>query len=229
MRPLFRSFAIAIFSVPLLTASAQLPSSVDITLVESTVPGMRDVRLRANGASFNGTLNTLAFTVRCASYYATFGDPESTCPTALPLTTTYPVWVWTDGYTYKTYTSSGSEPLNVDGCVLPADTWTTVGTIRVSVSEGCMECNITNDAWTTAKNRNYKAILNGTDVTGSILGGSFSGCAPTNVDITMVPSTTLGRLEVRLRANGEAYHDIMSGLTFTVRWPATTDPVSPTP
>ena len=44
---------------------------------------------------------------------------------------------------------------------------------------------------------------------------------PTSVDIQLIRSSTPGRLEVQVRANGASFQDVLSGLFFTIRWATT--------
>ncbi len=68
--------------------------------------------------------------------------------------------------------------------------------------------------------RNWKGLLLG--LAGSILGiGSAVAQNPTSVDIDLDYNSGLNRLEVKLRPNGQGFGDVVSGLTFTIRWAAT--------
>ncbi len=64
--------------------------------------------------------------------------------------------------------------------------------------------------------RNWKGLILG--LSSTLLGiGSAMAQNPTSVDIDLVQNSNLSRLEVRVRANGQMFGDVMSALTFTVR------------
>ncbi|MBK9175653.1 MAG: hypothetical protein IPM46_04805 [Flavobacteriales bacterium] len=44
---------------------------------------------------------------------------------------------------------------------------------------------------------------------------------PTNVEIDLAPGVGTNQLDVRLKANGASFSEVISGLTFTIRWPGT--------
>ncbi len=66
---------------------------------------------------------------------------------------------------------------------------------------------------------NWKGLLLG--LGGSLLGmGAATAQNPTSVDIDLAYNTGLDRLEVFVRPNGQGFGDVMSGLTYTIQWPA---------
>jgi hypothetical protein len=72
--------------------------------------------------------------------------------------------------------------------------------------------------------RNWKGLLLG--LAGPLLGfGTATAQNPTTIDIDLVQNVTPGTLEVRVRANGDDFGDVLSALTFTIRW-ATTSPAT---
>ena len=44
---------------------------------------------------------------------------------------------------------------------------------------------------------------------------------PTSVDIDLVDNSSADSLEVRLRANGSGFSELVTGITFTIAWPST--------
>ncbi|MEZ4756819.1 MAG: T9SS type A sorting domain-containing protein [Flavobacteriales bacterium] len=149
---------------------AQLPTSVDIDLVPGPNANQMDVRLRANGNSFDQVISNLVFTVRWPDTSpATVGlgsSPWCTSNQAFPLGPSAQVTPG-NGFKYRTYTAVGNAQLGwlIDdgGCEtsLPADTWVTVWRLSVSNNTGCTEFNIVNDTYTNANNRNFFISLNG--------------------------------------------------------------------
>ncbi len=72
--------------------------------------------------------------------------------------------------------------------------------------------------------RNWKGLLLG--LAAPLLGfGTARAQNPTSIDIDLVQNVTPGTLEVRVRANGDDFGDVLSTLTFTIRW-ATTSPAT---
>ncbi len=55
--------------------------------------------------------------------------------------------------------------------------------------------------------------------------GTAEAQSPTTIDIDLVQNATPGTLEVKVRANGDDFGDVLSALTFTIRW-ATTSPAT---
>ncbi len=63
---------------------------------------------------------------------------------------------------------------------------------------------------------NWKGLLLG--LCGSLLGiGTATAQNPTSVDIDLAYNAGLNRLEVFVRPNGQAFGDVMSGLTYTIQ------------
>ncbi|MBK9512827.1 MAG: hypothetical protein IPO05_04190 [Flavobacteriales bacterium] len=54
-----------------------------------------------------------------------------------------------------------------------------------------------------------------------LLAPSATLAQPTTVDIDLVQGPTANQLDVRLRANGASFTEVISNLVFTVRWPST--------
>lgn len=50
---------------------------------------------------------------------------------------------------------------------------------------------------------------------------SVSAQIPTTVDIDLADNPSADSLEVRLRANGAGFSELVTGITFTIRWPST--------
>lgn len=197
---------------------AQLPTSVDISLVPNNAAGMLDVRLRPNNASFGGVVSFIFMLRWPATSSATLGTPQSSCPGPMPVQSTNVVV--NGSYRYVYVSSSGPQPLAEQGCSWNAGTWSTVCSIPVSGE--CATFAIVNDGYTLATNGNFWCSLNGLDRTGSIDAvNSADMCGPSSVDIRLEASSTPGMLDVSLRPAGSGFSGVLSGLIFTVRWAAT--------
>ncbi|MBK7944738.1 MAG: hypothetical protein IPJ85_05245 [Flavobacteriales bacterium] len=159
------------------SASAQLPSSVDIDLAPGATATTMDVRLKANGQSFNEVISGLTFTVRWVDTSpATIGQASTAAWCPAPNNAFSPgsldgTLTPGNGFKYRTYTGIGTQQIGLsedlfgcgpDGQTLPANTWVTVAVITVSNNSGCTEFQIVNDAFTAANNKNFFVSLNGT-------------------------------------------------------------------
>ncbi|MBK8228157.1 MAG: T9SS type A sorting domain-containing protein [Flavobacteriales bacterium] len=177
--------AAAIFLGP---ASAQLPTSVDISLDHDPGNQMLHVRFRANDFSFNELLSSVVFTIRWPeSSTATLGFGASPwCPSpsvAFPVT---PSSMQTpgNGYKYRTWTSIAlvaiGDLIDDGGCEqsLPADEWEIVYDIPISNDPGGTAFEIAADQWTLDNNRAYFVSLNGVDATGAIFSTSTGSAIP---------------------------------------------------
>ncbi len=198
-----RTFGAAALSLLFVgTASAQLPTSVDIDLVPGTTVNTLDVRLRANGSSFNLVVSNLVFTVRWSTAAPqTLGLGTSAwCPAT---TLAFPLGAATGtvssgGFDYQTYsmvaTQQIGQPQLNGGCgpngqSLPADTWVTVFTIPVSASTTCTTFQIvTNETYTNANNANFFVSLGGTARTGVI--EPTAACVSSASCGTTIPTAT---------------------------------------
>ncbi|MEO8589516.1 MAG: hypothetical protein ABI432_09120, partial [Flavobacteriales bacterium] len=170
--------ALALTLLATVPAFAQLPTTVDIDLVQGVGANELDVMLRANGNSFNQVISNLLFTVRWVDTSPAtlgLGSTGTWCP--LPNSAFSPgpsTMVTTGGFKYRTYSSIGLQQIGIPqdpdgGCgasgqTLTANTWVKVFTITVSGNTGCTDFNIVNDAYTGANNRNYFISLNGQQV-----------------------------------------------------------------
>ena len=209
IKPSLRSrFSGALFAAVLspFAAQAQLPV-VDIDLVPGPTANQLDVRLRANGASFDEIISNLVFTVRWPdSSPATLSlgsSPWCTSNQAFPLGPSAQQTPG-NGFKYRTWTTVGQAQIGdlIDdgGCEesLPANTWVTVWRINVSNNTGCTAFNIVNDTWTLANNRNFFVSLNGQQVpplTGTIdaTGVNIGSCTADCLGViggTALPGTT---------------------------------------
>lgn len=148
---------------------AQVPASVDIDLVDNPTTDSLEVRVRANGATFDELVTGLTFTIRWpAASPATLGPRNVPCINAIPLTAS--PMVTNGGFNYRTY-NAFSTSLISDECPQLAWTdgqWIKIMRVKVNGLTGCTAFNIVNDAYTTANNRDFYVSLNGMARTGTI-------------------------------------------------------------
>ena len=146
---------------------AQLPSSVDIDLVQGPSLDSLAVRVRANGQAFDGLVSGLTFTIRWPSVsVATMGALTTACQDAIPISPT--ATAESGAFNYKTYNAFGLSPI-FEGCptlAWPANQWVVIMKVKVLGVTPCTEFNIVNDAWTNANNRDFYIGLNGSGRTG---------------------------------------------------------------
>jgi hypothetical protein len=170
------------------SASAQLPTSVDISLDHDPGNQVLRVRLRANDSSFNELLSSVVFTIRWseASTAALGFGASPWCPSpsvAFPVTPSS-MQMPGNGYKYRSWTSIAlvaiSDLIDDGGCEqsLPADEWVIVHEIPVSNDPGGTAFEIAADQWTLDNNRAYFISLNGVDATGSIFTSSTGSSVP---------------------------------------------------
>ncbi len=148
---------------------AQLPASVDIDLADNPTTDSLEIRVRANGATFNELVTGLTFTISWpASSPATLGGRRVPCDLAIPITPT--PTVVNGGLQYRTYNAFGTS-LMADECpgsTFQSDQWVLLMRVKVNGLTTCTAFNIVNDAFTAANNRNFFVSLNGVDRTGNI-------------------------------------------------------------
>lgn len=157
-------------------ALGQLPTSVDISVVASGTPGKLDMRVRPNGAAFNGMVD-ISWTVRWnAISPAHIGTVVQACTGAGPIGQG-PLQT-SGGNAYTTLSWLTFNPLSSYGCSWPADLWTTIATVTVDGNVGCTLFAIANDAYTAAHNGDFYCALNGIARTGTIVAPGASLCAP---------------------------------------------------
>lgn len=180
-RSVIRSFANVGTWAFALSACAQLPTSIDLDLVDNASADSLEVRLRSNGASFNEIVTGLTFTIQWpSSSTATLGPRTMPCFDGIPLGATPQS---TDGdYHYVTYNAFSVSWLS-DACpteTWPADQWITLMRVKVNGLDGCLAFNVVNDAWTAANNRDFFVSLNGIDRTGILepTADSLGTCGP---------------------------------------------------
>ena len=197
--------------------------AADIRLVPGPAygPGVMVAQVRSNTQAFSGVVSDLSFTVAWPSSSPAFlGDVISLCPQALPFvagsTNTY------NGSRYRTFHALGSAALGGAGCSWPADQWVSVCAIPTLNNADCAAFAIVNNAYTSVTNGDHRCVLSGVERTGAILGSAANVCSSGgtgNVDVQLVRSST-NTLAVRARRNGASLTGVLSGLTLTIRWPA---------
>ncbi len=162
------SFALlAMLSAP--GVMAQVPTSVDIDLVDNASADSLEVRLRPNGSGFSELVTGITFTIQWPSTSsATLGARTVPCIEGIPFGPTPQA---TDGdFHYVTY-NAFSVSLLSDACpgeVWAADEWITLMHVKVNGVDDCLAFNVVNDAWTLANNRDFYISLNGLERTGTI-------------------------------------------------------------
>lgn len=184
------------------TPSFSQTTSVDIDLFDGGDADSLEVRMRANGATFDGLVTGLTFTVRWPmSSPATLGARTLRCPLGVPVSAS--PQVTSGAFHYCTFNAFGLEPM-ADACpanVWTQGTWVTLMKVKVEGITGCVGFNIVNDAWTTANNRNYYVGLNGVPRSGNIdavpvdLGNCAVDCLG-NVGGTAVPGSACDDADV---------------------------------
>ena len=164
-----RTLAVLFASSAALTASAQVPTSVDIDLVDNSSTDSLEVRLRANGSGFSELVTGLTFTIAWPSTSAaTLGARTMPCFDGIPLA---PVAQITDGALHYVTYNAFSISLLSDACpdaLWPAGEWVVLMRVKVNGLDGCIPFNAVNDAYTAAENRDYYISLNGLERTGVI-------------------------------------------------------------
>lgn len=150
-------------------ATAQMPTSVDIDLVDNSSADSLEVRLRSNGSAFSDLVTGLTFTIQWPSTSAaTLGGRTMPCFDGIPLS---PTPQQTDGaYHYVTYNAFSVSLLSdaCPGATWPADEWVTLMRVKVNGVDDCLAFNVINDAWTAANNRDFYVSLNGLEKTGTL-------------------------------------------------------------
>jgi hypothetical protein len=152
---------------------------LDIGLHPAAAPNTLEVRVKANGTSFNGVVSALTFTIRwedgpgaepgpvdqnidgnmCPLFRVGLAvDPEGTQVQGGFRYLTY------NAFSFSTLASCPSQP----GYSFPADVETVIARIPVTPGADCGRFAIINDAYTAAQNKDFYAELNGLDRTGTI-------------------------------------------------------------
>lgn len=182
MRHLFRSVTFIGTCFSLLTASAQLPATVDIMLIPGGTATRLDVQVYSNNDNpdddnFSGIVNGLTFTIRWpAASAASVGTAVDACPLAGNIITAT-AEVTNGGYKYRKYHVSGVQALSQVGCHWVNNDFAKIMSIAVANPGQCTAFSIVNDAFTTSTNGNFYCELNGSNRAGDIAIGSVTLCA----------------------------------------------------
>ncbi|MEO5585581.1 MAG: hypothetical protein ABIQ75_09010, partial [Flavobacteriales bacterium] len=171
---------LAALAFPSTVLADNVPSSVDVRLVQGSASDQLLVQVKLHGAgTFGGILSAMTVTIRYdASSSGTLGGGTTFCSawSSFPPSAV----VVNSGKAYRTYSGFGlnrlEDPAIDGGCAmsLPVETWFTITTIPVA-GTGCTAFTLGNDAYTGAENRDFYISMNGQDVTGQVVGGPVSG------------------------------------------------------
>ena len=177
-----------------LPASAVAQPVLDIGLFPASAPNTLEVRVKANGSSFDQVVSGLTFTIRWNA--ASGAQPGAIiqnidgnlCPLFRVALAADPAGVQTvGGSRYLTYNGFSTATLSScpasPGYSFPADVETVIARIPVTPGADCALFAIVNDGYTAAENKDFFAELNGLDRTGQIL----STTAPVAVNGSTTP------------------------------------------
>ncbi len=165
-------------------SNAQLPSSVDINLSSyyDFELGRIWIHLQLNGGSFGGEVNEVSFTLRIPqSSNANLGELDMlpwNCPDGWNSPCTQSLYSLlptqthlNGGYRYKKYGFASNGAVNQDcPCPWPEGVMAFSFSLLASVPVGCSTVEIAHDAYAVLHGLGYRVVLDGADVTGSILG-----------------------------------------------------------